>query len=366
MADISQIELPNGDTYDIKDSTARSDISTKQDSLIGSTISSGDLNDYTTIGHYYVNTTGASAVSNLPVALAGYLEVVQSSTSSSAGRLQRYTALSGNDIVGVYERNYNSGSWQSWKQIGEDVYLPLAGGTLTGDLSIAKETPIYYTKNTGLTINTSSNNGLSTDTTSYIIHSDSEDYYFGRFRSTAYSDGRVASVIDARNMKTNGDRVANFLAIGVNKDGSKYFNMPNDARDAFREAIKIGLNDIEPFPATNLLNGTHTTITSISPPNGTYLVIAGVSFENNTTGVRRILLSRSSSSGATPALVDSNKALIETTVPAASLNSNYTQSVSLTTIATVNNSYPTIYLRAYQNSGSTMSITGAIQYIMIA
>lgn len=254
--------------------------------------------------------------------------------------------------------------------IKDATALPLAGGTLTGDLIIEKTTPGYYTKKTNLTIDTSSNNGVSTDTSSYLINSDSTDLYFGRFRSVAYSDGRVASLVDARNMKSDGNRVANYLGVGVNKDGTRYFTFPNDsagdARDAFREAIKIGTNNISKFSGVNVPNGTHTQVNMISPTKGTYLIIAGVSFENNATGVRRILLSRSSSSSSSPVLVDSDKSLHELTVPAASLSSSYTQSISVTTIATITDTYSEVYLRAYQNSGSAMTVSSAIQYIRIA
>ena len=171
-------------------------------------------------------------------------------------------------------------------------------------------------------------------------------------------------------MKTDGTRVANYLGIGVNKDGTRYFTFPNDsagdARDAFREAIKIGTNNISKFSGVNVPNGTHTQVNMISPTKGTYLIIAGVSFENNATGVRRILLARSSSSSSTPVLVDSDKSLHELTVPAAGLSSSYTQSISVTTIATITDTYSEVYLRAYQNSGSAMTVSSAIQYIRIA
>lgn len=339
-----------------------------QTSLLGGNIPSGvDLNDYRTAKHYWINNT---SISNLPVAEYGMLEVIPKDTGTTTAIIQRYTSVSNNSVTGVYERVYVSGAWRAWKQVGEDTFLPLEGGTLTGDLTIAKVTPAYYAKKTELTIDTSSNNGASTDVSSYIIHADSTNSYFGRFRSTAYSDGRVASLIDARNMKSDGNRVANYLAVGVNKDGSRYFAFPNDsagdARDVFREAIKIGTNNISKFSGVNVPNGTHTQVNMISPPKGTYLIIAGVSFENNATGVRRILLSRSSSSSSNPVLVDSDKSLHELTVPAASLSSSYTQSISVTTIATISDTHPEVYLRAYQNSGSAMTVSSAIQYIRIA
>ena len=218
----------------------------KQDSLIGGTISSGDLNDYTTAGYYYVNSAGVSSVQNLPIALAGYLEVIQPGTSSGGSRLQRYSAIESNIITGIYERNYSSGAWRAWHQV---------------------------------------------------------------------------SLVNSPTLKT--------------------------------------------FDNVAVTSGTHTTVGSLTPPAGTYLITAGVAFENNDSGIRRILLSRSNNSSSTPALVDSSPVLIQTQAQAAGMSSSYSQAVQLTTIATVNATYPSIYLRAYQNSGSELTVNGAIQYMRI-
>lgn len=134
---------------------------------------------------------------------------------------------------------------------------------------------------------------------------------------------------------------------------------------AWKEIALINVPALEPFDNVDVASGTHVTIGSITPPAGTYLINAGVSFQNNADGIRRIILSRASSSTATPVLVDSDRSLHEITVPAAALNSSYTQSVQLTTIATVSAAYPTIYMRAYQSSGESMTVNGAIQYMRI-
>lgn len=96
------------------------------------------------------------------------------------------------------------------------------------------------------------------------------------------------------------------------------------------------------------------------------MINAGVSFPFDATGLRRILLARANTSTNTPVLVGTNRALHEMTVPASGISSTYTQSLQFTTLVTVTSAYPTIYLRAYQNSGSAMSVSGAIQYIRIA
>lgn len=219
----------------------------KQDSLTGGTISTGDLNDYTTAGSYYVNSSGASVVQNLPIALAGYLEVIQPSSASSGTRLQRYTAIEGVLVTHIYERNFNSGSWRAWQEI-----------------------------------------------------------------------------------------------------------------------LLINAPTLETFDSVAVTSGAHVTIGSITPPEGTYLINAGVAFPHDATGIRRILLSRASSSTNTPNLVDSSPALIQATEQAAGISSSYTQAVRVTTIATVNATYPTIYMRAYQNSGESMTVNGAIQYMRIS
>ena len=422
----------------------------KQDSLISGTISSGDLDDYTTIGHYYVNSAGASVVSNLPVELAGYVEVIQPSTTSGGARVQRYTAISSNSIVGVYERNFNNGAWQSWvridvesllggnitsgnlntirtvgnyyvsstnvsnipisavgmlevvakdtstttaviqrytaiennvivgvyervyvggawrvwKQIGEDAFLPLAGGTLTGDLYIEKTSPVYYTKKTGLTIDTSSDNGVSTDTSSYTIHADSTNSYFGRFRSTAYSDGRVASLVDARNMKSNGDRVANYLAVGVNKDGTRYFAFPNDSvgdgRKAFREALNIKdsptVLELDITSSQSVSTGTYKSLGSFDLTAGTWIISYKAQFlGHDDTKLRRIMLTSSS---------DSNSPWADSRITVHASHDGIID-IGWTTMVRITSSSVTRYLTAYQNSGASLGVTGYVKAIKV-
>lgn len=134
---------------------------------------------------------------------------------------------------------------------------------------------------------------------------------------------------------------------------------------AWKAVSLINAPTLETFDNVAVESGSHTTLGSITPEAGTYLIIAGASFPHNPTGIRRILLARANTSTSTPVVIDSNPALIQATEQAAGISSSYSQAIQLTTIATVNASYPTIYMRAYQSSGESMTVNGAIQYMRI-
>lgn len=241
--------------------------------------------------------------------------------------------------------------------------LPLAGGTLTGDLTIEKATPNYYTKKTGLTIDKSSNNGLTSNTSSYLIHVDSTNSYFGRFRTTAYSDGRVASLVESRNMKTDENRVANYLSVGVNKDGTRYFAFPNDSagdgRKAFREALNIKDTPtiLEPDISSSQTVSTsnYKSLGSFTLTTGTWIVSYKAEFSANASGFRRIMLTTSSGS---------NSPTADSKITAhAALNSVI--DIGWTTMIRVTGTSVTRYLTAYQNSGSDLTVTGYVKAIKV-
>lgn len=342
----------------------------KQDSLTGGTISRGDLNTYTTIGHYYVNSTGASSVSHLPVALAGYLEVVQPSTTSGGERLQRYTAISGNDIVGVYERNFNSGSWQSWIRIdGNDLYLPLSGGTLTGDLKESAVNPHQYLNNTGFSVDSSANNGVTSAKSAYVDMTDNADAYTTRIYSEADTSGNINTRIQTRNMMegTTTRRIATIRAT-VKKDGNTEFATGINAGEAtytiassanFRSAI--GIKDsptiLEPniTASQSVPTGTYKSLGSFELTTGTWLISYKAQFAAEDTGLRRIMLT--SSSGSSSPWADSR------------ISSHASHSgiidIGWTTIVRITSSSVTRYLTAYQNSGSAVNVTGYVKAIKI-
>lgn len=146
----------------------------------------------------------------------------------------------------------------------------------------------------------------------------------------------------------------------------------DNVQDAIDELSGDKLNNITSInistDSATVNSGTHTTLLSETLSPGIYLVNAGASFANNATGIRRILIARAASSTNTPAITDSDISLIEQTVQAAYFNSSnpYTQSLSVSSLVRITATNPTIYLRVYQDSGSSMSVSGAIQYICLS
>lgn len=146
----------------------------------------------------------------------------------------------------------------------------------------------------------------------------------------------------------------------------------DNVQDALDELSGDKLNNITSInistDSATVNSGSHTTLLNIALSPGIYLVNAGASFANNATGIRRLLLSRSASSTNTPAITDSDISLIEQTVQAAYFNSSnpYTQSISVSTLVNITATYPNIYLRVYQDSGASMTVSGAIQYVCLS
>jgi hypothetical protein len=95
-----------------------------------------DLRNYTTPGSYYCDTdTSAATLSNCPVTNAFSLEVIRwGRTNNVIQRLTRYTDNR------VYLCRLNGTVWSSWvtQAFSSDLssYLPLAGGVMTGGITL--------------------------------------------------------------------------------------------------------------------------------------------------------------------------------------------------------------------------------------
>lgn len=86
-------------------------------------------------------------------------------------------------------------------------------------------------------IDTSANNGATASTDIGVLHfQDKNAYWAGSLGSEIYgSAGKVRTYIGARNMKTDGTNVTNYLCIDVDKDGTQGYSVSSPAN--FRSAI---------------------------------------------------------------------------------------------------------------------------------
>ena len=106
----------SSDKTDSEIQAVASDVATKQDDLMGGSLSNVDLNDYKTTGNYWVTQT---SVSNKPTTNFGFLEVVRVSPTSL---LQRFTCY-GNDTLAtrgdMYVRFFTNNQWYGWNKIAQ-------------------------------------------------------------------------------------------------------------------------------------------------------------------------------------------------------------------------------------------------------
>lgn len=107
MADISNITLPNGSSYNFKDSTARSSLNNK---AVIKQLTNENLNNVTIPGFY--NAAGGNTVTNKPSGVNNFgLEVIHCAMGEA------YTQIIYNAVTNLAYRRYcNGGKWSNWAQ----------------------------------------------------------------------------------------------------------------------------------------------------------------------------------------------------------------------------------------------------------
>lgn len=226
MAAITQIQLPNGDPYEITDKYA---LQLKNSSANYRTqmIQSGDdLNDYTTPGTYVCSdSTTANSLNNCPTTLGFKLIVMHARTTTTYCQIIIPYYLSG-DASFIQYRAYNGSSWGSWHKLAttdglDNNYVIKTGDTMTGNLNVTKFggawTEIKNTSNdyavdvwaasdrVGLYNNTTGNTG-------WITYSNSSGNYFNGLANSATSDADGNNITDTYVNKT-GDTMTGQLTI---------------------------------------------------------------------------------------------------------------------------------------------------------
>ena len=116
--------------------------------------------------------------------------------------------------------------------IDADDYLPLSGGTLTGDLEINDSN--LYLVNTTADI-TKNNNDVSANTNAYCGMTDTNGEFYSYMGGYLYTDGGVQTRVAAHN-KTGGTDVYNALYLEVTNAGAKNVYLE---KDAWRKALGI-------------------------------------------------------------------------------------------------------------------------------
>ena len=91
-----------------------------------------NLNNITTPGFY--NVGGGNSVTNKPSNVDAFgLNVIH----DAAGQWYTQILYPNNASPLIYVRNYNGSAWSGWNSIAIGSFLPLSGGTLTGELTFA-------------------------------------------------------------------------------------------------------------------------------------------------------------------------------------------------------------------------------------
>lgn len=157
---------------------------------------------------------------------------------------------------------------------GSGSYLPLSGGTLTGNLNVKHSNIDAKLANNGISANTWPQDICGLD------KNDAKTSFFGE---AIYTGGDIAAGVWAYNYDTSGNQVSsNSLTVIAKKDGTKSYGVSDQA--AFRTAIGVSYSN-----ATSLYDnssGTTGTVTlSQSAANFSILEIFFCDIDGNYSSV---------------------------------------------------------------------------------
>lgn len=206
-------------------------------------------------------------------------------------------------------------------------------------------------------IDTSANNGA---TSSAVVFGrteimDKNGTWVSTYGSNTQTNGQTRSYIGCNNMKTDGTMATNYLNIGVNKDGSRFYAMTDPA--AFRTALGFGDGTWETQDdtgsAVSVANSSWAKLTQVTLTAGHWLILVGGYAASNSTGRRGFHLSSASSATAsrflTTLMAPPSGAALYTVIP---------YLVNPTASTTYN-------IFGYQNSGGNLNMSALVRAIHI-
>ena len=170
------------------------------------------------------------------------------------------------------------------------------------------------------------------------------------------SNGRVATYLSARKYDTSGNAITNNFIIAVDPDGESHyavtspFNFRSDISTSSQIQTVGNLSSTVSVPTATNTNIRQLTL----PAAGVWIVQGALGFATNTSGTRAIKLSTTSADTAN-------------TISTMAIPPNPSQWTRLTTsqVFYVGNSNTTVYLIAYQNSGSTLNCQGVLTATLV-
>ena len=198
------------------------------------------------------------------------------------------------------------------------------------------------------------------------------------YKNDGVWNNSMATLLTTTKIKSDGEEAKNYFNIFILQDNSPHYRIPDYI--TFRSNIKIPSNKIITFgdisksiannKPVSVPHNTNTTIIGKGPnvdPNdpsdiyitltpGLWFVVGALAFPNNETGIRCIKISDVKDDTGTPIsikAIKSNPATMGTRLS--------TSQFFYVPQGTTKN----IYLIAYQNSGSTLSVAGMIQAVLI-
>ena len=213
-----------------------------------------------------------------------------------------------------------------------------SGDTMTGDLTIRTDSAHILAQLTDVTVGTAP----SANTGGYIDFSDSTgDQTIGRYSATYGANKSSYATMMTRN-RVSGSNVDNYVRLRVGSDGSRTVEIP----DAAPWISALGIGTVKTgtnATSLSLPNGTTTSISSLSLTAGTYLLCGGFTITPSLPGT------------VCAGYLTTTSTIVGTTVRFdGASGGGYNAAMIVSPTATT-----TYYLKAYQGSSSTATISAA-------
>ena len=206
-------------------------------------------------------------------------------------------------------------------------------------------------KHIGATVDTyEADNGVTENHHRSYSSYDSNNNPFGYMQQSAYTNGRTACIIGARNFGT-GSAISNQLRLEVLNDGTRNVEVSEAA--PWLTAFHVG-DYVSKDQTSNvsMATGGYTNVCSISVPAGTWVMQGNLTWASNSTGRRHAYISVSSAA---------SNAIRTESCNAVSGGGTSQNLCGISVVASTS----TYYLVGWQNSGAALNATGYLRAVRI-